>query len=486
MTPEDFRKHGHALVDWIADYRANVHALPVMSRVAPGDVRRALPRTPPETPEPFDEVMRDLEETIVPGLSHWTHPQFFGYFPSNSDLASVLADLTSSGLGVLGVSWQASPALTELEDVTTDWLRQMVGLSDAWSGVIQDTASTSTLVALICARERALAAAVPGGAQFTGSAPLVVYASEHSHSSVAKAVRLGGFGAGHLRTIAVDADGRMRVDALEAAVTADRQAGRVPCAIVATVGTTLTTAVDPLRAVVDVIARARQAVGAAGPEIWLHVDAAMTGSAMILPECRSMWDGIEQADSVVINPHKWLGAGFDCSVYYVRDPATLLTVMATSPSYLTSSTDATARNLRDWGLPLGRRFRALKLWYLIRDQGVAGLAARLRRDLVNARWLEAQVRTEAGWRVLAPVILQTLCVQHVPPGARGDALDAHTLDWVERVNRSGQAYITPAILDGRWMARLSIGALTTEREHVACLWATVQDAARASAQERFA
>jgi aromatic-L-amino-acid decarboxylase len=471
MNPEEFRAFGHRLIDWIADYRKTTEQRPVMSTVAPGSIREKLPKAPPESGESMDAVLQDLERIVVPGLSHWQHPRFFGYFPSNGELSSVLGDYLSTGLGVLGLSWQSSPALTEVEEVTTDWLRQMVGLSDRWSGVIQDTASTSTLVALICARERASGYSLVKGGMQDGTAPLVVYVSAHAHSSVDKAALLAGFGRDHVRLVPTDAANAMRPAALAEAIRADVQAGRKPCAVVATSGTTTTTAFDPLAAIAE-MARAQG--------LWLHVDAAMAGSGMILPECRPLWDGIEGADSLVINPHKWLGAAFDCSVYYVRDAEHLVRVMSTNPSYLRSAVDERVKNLRDWGIPLGRRFRALKLWFLIREQGVSGLQARLRRDLANAQWLKTAVEGTAHWRVLAPVPLQTLCVRHEPPGLDGEALDRHTLGWTDALNRSGAAYLTPATLDGRWMARVSIGALLTEREHVEGLWKAMQDAARAT------
>ncbi|AHG93124.1 Pyridoxal-dependent decarboxylase (plasmid) [Gemmatirosa kalamazoonensis] len=478
MTPEEFRAEAHRLVDFIADYRRDVERHPVMAQVAPGDVRRALPAEPPERGEPFDAILRDVERVIVPGLSHWQHPRFFGYFPSNGLLASVLGDFLSTGLGVLGLSWQSSPALTELEEVACNWARRMLGLSDAWSGVIQDTASTSTLVALLCARERASDfSEARGGLQETGAAPLVVYFSEQAHSSVQKAALLAGFGRAHLRLIPCDAAYAMRPDALAEAMARDVAAGMRPCAVVATTGTTTTTALDPL-APIAAVARAHG--------VWLHVDAAMAGSAMILPECRWMWDGVESADSLIVNAHKWLGAAFDCTLYFVRDPQHLVRVMSTNPSYLRSSADAEVKNFRDWGIPLGRRFRALKLWCLVREQGVEGLRARLRRDLENARWLEAQVRADRDWRVLAPAPLQTLCVRHAPAGLDGDALDRHTLAWVERVNRSGEAYLTPAMLDGRWMVRVSIGAYPTERAHVDALWTAMRAAAHATDETQAA
>ncbi len=373
----------------------------------------------------------------------------------------MLGDYLSTGLGVLGLSWQSSPALTELEEVVTDWMRQMVGLSPAWSGVIQDTASSCTLVALLCARERASGFSLVRGGLQGETLPLVVYVSAHSHSSVEKAALLAGFGRDNIRVIGTDDVHAMRADLLDAAIRTDLGAGRRPCAVVATSGTTTTTAFDPLEAVAAV---ARE------HGLWMHVDAAMAGSAMILPECRHLWRGIEGADSMVMNPHKWLGVAFDCSLYYVRDAEHLVRVMSTNPSYLQSGVDGRVKNLRDWGIPLGRRFRALKLWCLIREQGVEGLQHRLRRDLDNARWLEAEVRGTPRWRVLAPVALQTLCLRHEPPGLEGEALDRHTLGWAGRINASGLAYVTPAVLEGRWMVRVSIGSLTTERAHVAELW----------------
>ena len=465
MTPEEFRKHGHAIVDWIADYRSRVAEHPVMAQTAPGEVKARLPQTPPDQPEPFERVLADLDTIVMPGLSHWQHPQFFGYFPCNGTLGSVLGDYVSTGLGVLGLAWQSSPALTEVEEVATDWLRQMSGLSDQWQGVIEDTASTSTLLALICARERVTHYALAHGGLQAEARPLVIYASAYSHSSVDKAALLAGFGKDNIRHIACDEHFAMRPDALAAAIAEDRAAGRVPCAVVGTTGTTTTTALDPLRGIAEAVA---------GQGIWLHVDAAMAGSAMVLPECRWMWDGIEAADSVVMNPHKWLGAAFDCTVYFVKDAEHLVRVMSTNPSYLQSSADGRVKNYRDWGIPLGRRFRALKLWFLIREQGVSGLQARLRRDLENARWLADQVAAAPGWRVLAPVPLQTLCVRHEPPGLSGEALDRHTQAWCDRLNRSGQAYLTPATLDGRWMVRVSIGSEQTERPHVERLWAAMQ------------
>jgi aromatic-L-amino-acid decarboxylase len=468
MDAEEFRRAGHRLIDWLADYRANVASLPVSRPVEPGSLRAQLPPTAPEDPEGFDAAFADFERLLAPALVHWQHPSFHGYFPSNAELSSVLGDLLSTGLGSLGLAWQSNPPLTELEDVCVDWMRRASGLSDSWSGVIQDTASSSTLVALTCARERTTQYSLARGGLQAESAPLVVYVSEHSHSSVEKAALIAGFGRENVRAIAVDERCAFDPAALERALRADRAEGRLPCAIVATCGTTTTTALDPI----EPLAALAREHGA-----WLHVDAAMAGSAMILPECRWMWEGVEGADSLVLNPHKWLGAAFDCSLYYVRDSEHLVRVMSTRPSYLASAFDARARNLRDWGIPLGRRFRALKLWFLLREQGLEHLRARLRRDLANTRWLAEQVSSAPHWRVLAPTPLQTVCVRHEPEGLAGEALDAHTTRWAEQLNRSGRAYVTPAVLDGRWMVRLSIGALGTEREHVEALWRNVRAAA---------
>lgn len=468
MTPDEFREHGHKLIDFIADYRANVATRPVRATTEPGAVRAQLPAEPPANAEPFDAVFADLNNILMPALTHWQHPRFFGYFPSNAALASVLGDFLSTGLGQLGLNWQSSPALTELEEHVCDWMRQMVGLSAAWSGVIQDTASTASLLALICARERTTNFSLVRGGLQAEPWPLVVYVSTQSHSSIEKAALLAGFGRDNVHAIPTDDVFAMRADALEDAIRADIIAGKVPCAVVATTGTTASTALDPVGAIAEIAARF---------DLWVHVDAAMAGSAMILPECRWMWAGIEGADSVVLNPHKWLGAVFDCSLFYVRDTQHLIRVMSTSPSYLRTAADGLAPNYRDWGIALGRRFRALKLWCLIRAEGVSGLQARLRRDIANAQWLAEEVSRTPGWKVVAPVPLQTVCVVHEPPGLSGDALDAHTRAWAERVNASGAAYVTPATLAGRWMVRVSVGALATERADVEAVWRAMRAAA---------
>ena len=467
MTNEEFRLAGHQVVDWIADYRERLGSQPVMSTVEPGSIKARVPEDPPQAGEPFSSILQDLDDVLGDGITHWNHPRWFGYFPANASLASVLGDLVRSGIGAIGLNWQAAPALTEVEELVTDWLRRMVGLSDHWHGVIQDTASTATLVALLCARERTTSHGQAAGGLQAEDAPLTVYGSTESHSSVEKAALLAGFGRDNVRLIETDERHAIRADALSRTIEADLAAGRRPSAVIATVGTTATTAIDPLESIAGIAREHR---------LWLHVDAAMAGSAMILPECRWMWQGIEGADSLVINAHKWLGAVFDTSLYYVRDPGHLIRTMSTNPSYLATAADTETTSYRDWGIPLGRRFRSLKLWWLIREQGVHGLQTRIRRDLNNARWLAAEIEAAPNWQCVAPVPLQTVCVRHTPPqlAAKSDALDAHTLGWVGRINRGGDAYLTPARLDDRWMVRVSVGAEPTTRADVERLWAVMR------------
>jgi aromatic-L-amino-acid/L-tryptophan decarboxylase len=471
MDPEEFRSAAHELVDWIADFRTRLPNLPVQTSAGPGQVRRALPATPPDGREPLASLLSDLDEVVVPGLTHVQHPRYFGWFPANASLASVLGDIASSGIGALGISWQSAPALTEVEEVVCDWMRQLAGLPDDWTGTIHDSASVACLVALLCAREQASGHSQERGGLQGEPAPLVVYTMDQAHSSVSKAALLAGFGRDNLRLVATDPRTHaMSADAFATAVDADVAAGRVPAAVVATIGTTGTTAVDPLSDIVDIARRP-------GAEMWVHVDAAMAGSALLLPECRPLFAGLDGADSMSWNPHKWIGTILDTSLYYTRRPDHLVRVMSTSPSYLRSAADGDVTQYRDWGIPLGRRFRALKLWFHLRIDGVDAIRDRMRRDIANAQWLADQVGSEPGWEVVAPVRLQTVCVRHRPSDADGEELDRHTLAWVDAVNSSGAALLTPSLLDGRWMVRVSIGAEATERADVELLWRLMQEAA---------
>ncbi len=468
MTPEEFRAAGHDLIDWIADYRSGIPDRPVRSEVPPGWVHSALDGPPPETPEPLSALMRDLDEVVVPGITQTQSPGYYAWFPANASLESVLGDITASGLGALGITWQSAPALTEMEEVVTDWLRSLCGLSDAWHGSIHDTASTACLVAMLVARERATDMGEDRGGLQAEAQPLVVYASTQAHSSVAKAVLLAGYGRDNLRLVDVDpVTLAMDATALRDAMAADVSAGRRPAAVIASMGTTGTTAFDPLEDIIDI---------AAEHDAWVHVDAAMAGAALLLPECRGLFAGLERADSFGWNPHKWMGTILDCSLLYVRDVQLLVRVFSTNPSYLRASTDGEVTQYKDWGIPLGRRFRAIKLWFHLRLAGAEAIRRRLRRDLDNARWLAAQVDAESDWEVCAPVLLQTVCVRHVPAGIPPERLDAHQQEWAERLNSTGRAFVTPAQIEGRWVVRLSIGAEPTERADIRALW----DACRAS------
>ena len=466
MTPEEFRQAGHQLIDWIADYRANLEQRPVRAQVNPGDVKHSFASSPPEAPISPQQLLRDLEQNVVPGITQVQHPMHYGWFPSNASLASVLGDIASSGLATLGISWESCPALTEVEEVVCDWMRQLTGLSDTWEGCIQDTASTSCLTSLLLARERASNYAQNHGGLQAQDQPLVVYTTAEAHSSVAKAALLAGFGNDNLRLVEMDpTDRSMQAHSLASAIENDIAAGRKPAAVVASVGSTGITAFDPVADIAKITAR---------HGIWLHVDAAMAGSAMLLPECRHLWHGVEAADSISWNPHKWMGTILDCSLLYLRDVQHLVRVMSTNPSYLRSTVDNEVKQYRDWGIPLGRRFRALKLWYHLSIDGIDSIRARLRRDLDNAQWFAEQVAQTENWRVLAPVKLQTVCIRHQPPGLEGDALDQHTLAWVNAINQSGEAFMSPSQLDDRWMVRVSIGVEATTREHIEKLWVMLQ------------
>ncbi|HJW72972.1 MAG TPA: pyridoxal-dependent decarboxylase [Geothrix sp.] len=469
MDANEFRRLGYQLVDWIADYRENIERLPVMSPAQPGEIRAAFPNHPPQHGGRMAQALAALDRDVLPGITHWNHPSFFAYFPSNTSYSSILGDLAASGLGAQGMSWQTSPAATEVEEVVMDWLRQMVGLSPAFTGVIHDTASTATFTALLCAREKVSNYSQNDEGLQSGEAPLVVYASDQGHSSIEKAALLAGFGRSFLRLVPTDENHAIRLDLLQDAIEKDLEIGLRPCALVAAVGTTGTTALDPVAALADLAEK---------HGMWLHVDAALAGTAMVLPECRWMWEGVERADSLVFNPHKWMGVGFDLSAYFVRDPQHLIRVMSTNPSYLRTALDGQVSNFRDWHIQLGRRFRALKLWFYLMDVGVEGLQARLRRDLENAQWLKAKVDGAPDWERLAPVPLQTVCIRHLQPGLDEAALAAHNLAIARRINEGGKAYLTPSVLKGKQMLRVSIGAESTERKHVEALWEALNLAAQ--------
>ncbi len=460
MTPEEFRTAGHELVDWIADRRLSVEQRPVRPDVEPGDIAARLAGDPPEGGEDAAAVLADLEQLVAPGITEVQHPMHFGWFPSNAALSSILGDIASSGLSSLGISWESSPSLTEVEEVVVDWLRSLTGLGSQWSGVIQDTASTACLVATIAAREQATGHNQAGSGLLGFGRPLHVYTTEEAHSSVRKAALLAGFASDDIRLIDVDPHTRdMQPAHLAEQMAADAAAGGQPAVVVVSLGSTGVTAFDPLPAIADV---------AEPYNTWIHVDAAMAGSAMLLPECRHLFEGLDRADSLSWNPHKWMGTILDTSLLYLQNPEHLIRVMSTNPSYLRSTSGGEATQYRDWGIPLGRRFRALKLWYHLRIDGPEQIRARLRRDLANASWFADQIADRPDWSVVAPVRLQTVCVRHTPPSLAGDeeAVSRHNLDWVRRLNKSGDAFLSPSTLDGNWIARVSVGVESTERAHL--------------------
>lgn len=466
MTPEQFRAHAHQLVDWMADYLRDVGTGSITPDVKPGQIRSSLPPAPPEQGESFEQIFEDFQRQIVPGLTHWNHPGWFAYFPANTSPPSILAEMLTATLGAQCMSWSTSPAATELEQVTMDWLRQLAGLPDTFTGVIQDTASTATLVAIISARERARA---------RSDAPLTVYASGEAHSSVAKAVRLAGLGDHALRLVPVDRNYAMRPDALRQMIEADRADGMLPTCVVATVGTTSSTAVDPLLPI-GVIAREHQ--------LWLHVDAAYAGSAALLPECRHHFAGLDAADSYVFNPHKWLLTNFDCSAYYVRDVPSLLQACSIAPEYLRTPHDGDVANFRDWGVQLGRRFRALKLWFVLRSYGAEAIRAMLRRHLELARQFRAWVEAEPEFEAMAPSPFGLLCFRHHPAGMDEAELDHHNEALLARVNASREVYLTHTRLSGRYTIRMAIGQWQTTEAHVARAWELVRAAAGRAGAER--
>jgi len=465
MSPEEFRHFGHAAVDWVASYLERIEELPVLARTAPGQIRAALPARAPEQPEPFEAILADLDRVILPGITHWQSPRFFAYFSANASPPAILGDLISAGLGVQGMLWATSPACTELETHVLDWLADALGLPEACTsrgpggGVIQDTASSATLCALLAARDRATA----GAATAEGVSPgLTAYASTQAHSSVEKAVGIAGLGRSHLRLIAVDETYAMRPAALEDAMRADRAAGRVPCFVTATVGTTSSTAMDPLPAIAEICRRY---------DAWLHVDAALAGNAAVCPEFRHLQHGIEVADSYCVNPHKWLLTNFDCDAFYVADRGALIRALTILPEYLrNAATEAGAViDYRDWQVPLGRRFRALKLWFVMRAYGLAGLRQHIRHHVALARRFAEWVRADPRFELAAPAPLNLVCFR-----LRGD--DASNERLLARVNDSGRAYLTHTKLGGRYALRLAVGGTYTTAAHVEAVWARLQEA----------
>lgn len=471
ISPEAFHAALDRAVHWIEDYLASSERFPVLSPAKPGDIARQLPQSPPDSAESMDRILDDFERVLLPGVTHWNHPGFFAYFANTASAAGVIAEMLAAALNVNAMLWKTSPAATELEERALDWLRQMLGLEPGWFGVINDTASTTTLLALAAAREaRSELQVRQRGLAGRDDVPVLrVYLSEQAHSSVDKAAITLGIGHDNCVKVPVDTAFRLRVDALEALIQADRAAGRLPIAVVATAGTTGTGSVDPVPAIADLCAR---------EGIWLHVDAAYAGPAAIVPECREILAGLDRADSLVVNPHKWLFTPVDLSAMYTRRPDVLRRAFSLVPEYLTTAQQDEVVNLMDYGVALGRRFRALKLWMVIRSLGVDGIVDRLRAHMAMASEFAMEVETDADWVLAAPQMFSLVCFRYAPAGvspANSDEMNQRILD---RVNASGRAYLSHTRLHGRLVLRLAIGNLRTERRHVADAWSLLKEAAR--------
>lgn len=457
MDKEEFKNFGYKFVDWVADYLSEVGKHPVCSPLKPGQVRSKLLPKAPQKGESMERLFQDFQKIILPGLTHWQHPSWFAYFPANNSPPSILAELLTAGIGAQCMIWKTSPAAAELEEVVLEWLCQMLSLPEGMSGVIQDTASTATLVALLTARERAT--------NFESNKnglkrPLVVYTSEEAHSSVEKGAKIAGYGKENIRYIPTDEAFAMIPSKLEEAVVEDRDRGLQPACVVATLGTTSSTAIDPL----SPIGKICQKHG-----LWLHVDAAFAGTAAILPEKRWMLEGAEHMDSFVFNPHKWMLTNFDCSAYYVRDPASLIRTFEIHPEYLKTGVDAEVKNFRDWGIQLGRRFRALKLWFVIRSYGVEGLQKIIRKHIWLAQKFKDWVEKHDCFELMAPVNLSLVCFR-LNDGRGEEDLNRLNQEFLERLNRSGKVFLTHTTLRGKYVLRMAIGQRTTEEKHVREAW----------------
>ena len=468
MTPEEFRKYGRAVVDWIADYYERIEEFPVLSRVKPGEIRKSLPPGPPADPEPFEAMLKDVGELILPGITHWQSPNFFAFFPANTSGPSILGELLCAGLGVQGMLWATSPACTELETHVLDWVAGMLGLPEKFrstgsgGGVIQDSASSGALCAMVAARERATG---HRSNREGSSGRLVAYASTETHSSVEKAAMIAGIGRENLRKIGVDDAFAMRPELLEEAIRKDREAGLVPFFVAATVGTTSSNGIDPLPRIGEVCRR---------EGLWLHVDAAMAGTAAICPEFRYIQDGVEFADSYCFNPHKWMFTNFDCDCFFVADRRALTAALSILPEYLRNeATEAGAViDYRDWQVPLGRRMRSLKLWFVIRYYGVNGLRHHIRRHVQLAQEFAQWVRESEEFELAVEPPLNLVCFRHVG----GDELNKKLLS---SLNESGELYMTHTVLGGRFTLRFCVGQTHTEERHVKKAWEKIRSTAAA-------
>lgn len=467
MRPDEFRKHAHRVVDWMADYMENVESYPVKSSVQPGSIAKQLPSGPPQNPGSFDDFMKDLDEIIMPGITHWQNPNFFAYFPANSSPPSVLAEMITATLGAQCMIWETSPAAAELEERMMIWLRDMIGLPVEFEGVIQDSASTATLAAILTAREKATGFESNNeGLGKTGSPVLRIYCSTQTHSSVDKAVKISGIGKKNLVKIAVHDDLSMNADLLAKQIAEDKAKGFLPCCAIASLGTTGTTAVDNLKAIGEVCA---------ANGMWLHVDAAMGGTALILPEFAWMLEGKEYVDSLVFNPHKWMFTNFDCTAYFVKDASTLIKTFEILPEYLKTRTRGKVNDYRDWGVPLGRRFRALKLWSVIRSYGVSGLQEKVRLHVALAAGLAEKIKADNSFEILAPVVMSVVCFRFRPQGVAEDELNNLNEKLNHSLNDTGKLYLSHTVVNGKYTLRMATAQTNVTAAHVDKAWEMIKE-----------
>ncbi len=465
MEPITFRRYGHQIVDWMAEYLENVEKYPVKSQVNPKEIIEKLPLEAPIQGEPFEKIFSDFEEIVIPGITHWQSPNFFAYFPANSSHVSMLAEMLMTTLGAQCMSWETSPAATELEERVMEWLRDMIGLPKNFSGVIQDTASTSTICSLLTAREQITNYEI-NSSGMNDKGIFTTYCSMETHSSIEKAVKIVGLGKENLRKIPVDEKYALQPEALKEAIGSDIDNGMKPTAVVATIGTTGSTAIDPLKKISEICSKYK---------IWLHVDAALAGTALILPEYRWMIEGIEDVDSFVFNPHKWMFTNFDCSAYFIKDPEALVRTFEILPEYLKTRAKG-VKNFRDWGLQLGRRFRALKLWFVIRNFGVEGLQRKVRFHIDLADSLRQKIEKSSNFELLAPVPLNTICFRYNPPNIDdNDELNRLNEELMHRLNRTGKLYMTHTKLNGKYTLRLVTGQTNVQEKHVNRAWTLIQE-----------
>jgi len=467
MDNQSFREWAVRAAEWAADYRASLADRPVRAQLAPGAIAGRLPPHAPEMPEELQAIFADFERIVVPGMTHWQHPRFFAYFPANASPLSVIAEILVSAMAAQCMLWQTSPAATELETVMLQWLRQAVGLPDVFQGVIQDSASSATLAAVLTMRERALGYA--GNKSGLAAHPQVrLYASDQTHSSIDKAAWIAGIGQDNLVKVPTDGPMRaMRADALEAAVVGDRASGLLPAGIIACIGGTSTGAIDDMAGIAAVARR---------HGLYVHVDAAWAGAAMICPEFRTLWSGVEAADSLVLNPHKWLGAQFDCSAHFVRDPDALVRTLAIQPEFLKTHGREGLINYSEWSIPLGRRFRALKLWFLLRGHGLEGLRTMIRNHVRWSQTLACRFAAEPGFSVVTEPILSLFSFRHDPGDGRD--LDAHNLSLLTAINDDGRLYLTQTRVEGRIAIRFQAGSMAAREADVDLAFEVVRDLAR--------